>query len=47
LKLVPEVEVVDRTGTWVDTVVVVEEPSDAAAINRLEVGDIDVYAFAS
>jgi peptide/nickel transport system substrate-binding protein len=39
------VEVVDRTGAWVDTVVVVEEPSDAAAINRLEVGDIDVYAF--
>ena len=46
VEVAPEVEVVDRTGTWVDTVVVIEEPSDAAAINRLEVGDIDVYAFA-
>lgn len=38
-------EPVDRMGAWLDTVVVVEEPSADAAINRLEVGDIDVYAF--
>lgn len=41
----PEMEPVDRNGAWVDTVVVIEEPSAEAAVNRLEVGDIDVYAF--
>jgi len=35
----------DRTGAWVDTVVVVEEPSADAAFARLESGDIDVHAF--
>jgi peptide/nickel transport system substrate-binding protein len=34
-----------RKGAWVDMVVVVEEPSDAAAISRLEAGDMDVYAY--
>jgi peptide/nickel transport system substrate-binding protein len=38
-------EPVTRTGAWVDTVVVIEEPSAPAAVNRLEVGDIDIYAF--
>jgi peptide/nickel transport system substrate-binding protein len=38
-------EEVDRSGAWLDTIVVVEEPSADAAISRLEVGDIDVYAF--
>jgi peptide/nickel transport system substrate-binding protein len=38
-------EPVTRTGAWVDTVIVIEEPSAAAAISRLEVGDIDIYAF--
>lgn len=38
-------EPVDRSGAWVDSVVVVEEPSADAAVNRLEVGDIDVYAY--
>jgi peptide/nickel transport system substrate-binding protein len=37
--------VVDRMGAWVDTVVVVEEPSADGAISRLDAGDIDVYAF--
>jgi hypothetical protein len=40
-----EAEPITRTGAWVDTIVVIEEPSAAAAISRLEVGDIDVYAF--
>jgi peptide/nickel transport system substrate-binding protein len=50
-EVVVEVEVpaapepVDRTGAWLDTIVVVEEPSADAAVSRLEVGDIDVYAF--
>ena len=46
----PEVEPtpvppVDRDGAWLDTVVFIEEPSADAAVTRLEVGDIDVYAF--
>jgi peptide/nickel transport system substrate-binding protein len=36
----------DRNGAWVDSVVIVEEPSTDAAVTRLEQGDIDVYAFA-
>lgn len=32
-------------GAWIDAVVVVEEPSADAAVTRLEVGEIDVYAF--
>lgn len=38
-------EEVDRTGTWVDTVVVVEEPNADAAVSRLLADDIDVYAY--
>ncbi|HOR01002.1 MAG TPA: ABC transporter substrate-binding protein [Anaerolineae bacterium] len=32
-----------RTGAWLDTIVVVEEPSADAAVSRLETGDIDGY----
>lgn len=39
----PEPEPTDRKGAWVDTVVVVEEPSADAAVSRLESGDIDGY----
>ncbi|MBN2389539.1 MAG: ABC transporter substrate-binding protein [Anaerolineae bacterium] len=42
----PEPVVIDRTGAWVDTVVVVEEPSSEQAVTRLEVGELDVYAYA-
>jgi peptide/nickel transport system substrate-binding protein len=34
----------ERTGAWVDEVIVVEEPSDAAAILQLKIGGIDVVA---
>jgi peptide/nickel transport system substrate-binding protein len=34
---------VDRRGAWLDTVVVVEEPSQDSAISRLLAGDIDVF----
>jgi peptide/nickel transport system substrate-binding protein len=34
-----------RTGAWVDTVVVIEEPNADAGVERLKAGDIDVYAF--
>jgi len=36
---------VERTGAWLDTVVFVEEPSSDAAVTRLEVGDLDVFAY--
>jgi peptide/nickel transport system substrate-binding protein len=36
---------VDRMGAWVDTVVVVGEPSADSAVTRLDVGDIDLYSF--
>lgn len=36
---------VDRMGAWIDTVVFIEEPSADAAVNRLDVGEIDLYAF--
>ena len=38
-------EPVDRQGGWLDTIIVVEEPSNDAAVTRLEAGDIDVYAY--
>ena len=40
-----EPEPVMRTGGWLDTVIFVEEPSSDAAITRLEVGDLDVFAY--
>lgn len=40
---VPEPE--DRMGAWLDTVVMVEEPDSDAAVTRLEVGDLDVFAY--
>lgn len=36
---------VTRTGAWLDTVVLVEEPSADAAVTRLQTGDIDIFAF--
>lgn len=36
---------VERVGAWLDTVIVVEEPSSEAAVSRLEAGEIDVYAY--
>lgn len=44
-EVIVEVPVSTRTGGWLDTIVIIEEPSSDAAINRLEVGDIDVFAF--
>jgi peptide/nickel transport system substrate-binding protein len=44
-KPTPEPEMIDRTGAWLDTVIMVEEPSSDAAVTRLEVGDLDVYAY--
>ena len=36
---------VDRQGAWLDTVIVIEEPSADAAVTRMEVGDVDTYFF--
>jgi hypothetical protein len=33
-----------RTGAWVDKVIVSEEPSQDAGVQRLSAGDLDVYA---
>ncbi len=41
---VPAAPTTTRHGGWLDTVVVVEEPSDDAAIARLEAGDLDIHA---
>lgn len=41
----PEPVKVDRKGAWLDTIVFVEEPSADAAVKRLEVGEIDMYAY--
>lgn len=38
-------EPVTRQGSWVDTVIMVEEPNSDAAVTRLEAGDLDVYAY--
>jgi peptide/nickel transport system substrate-binding protein len=46
VEITPTPEPVTRTGAWIDTVVIVEEPSADAAVTRLDVGDIDIYAFA-
>src|SRR5690606_41919859 len=35
-----------RRGAWVDEVIMSEEANAATAITRLEVGEIDLYAFA-
>ena len=36
-----------RMATWVDEVIIVEEPSVTTAVSRLQAGDIDVYATTS
>ncbi len=41
----PEPVKVDRKGAWLDTIVFVEEPNADAAVTRLEVGEIDIYAY--
>jgi len=41
----PTPEPVTRVGSWVDTVIMSEEPSSDSAVTRLEAGDIDVYAY--
>jgi len=40
-----EAEPVTRMGGWLDTIIIVEEPSSDAAVSRLEAGDIDVFAY--
>ncbi|MEJ2208758.1 MAG: ABC transporter substrate-binding protein [Anaerolineae bacterium] len=36
---------VERNGGWLDTIIVVEEPSSEAAVSRIQAGEIDVYAY--
>jgi peptide/nickel transport system substrate-binding protein len=41
----PEAPTTSRTGAWVDSVVVIEEPNADKAITRLDAGELDVYAY--
>ncbi|MGD2040920.1 MAG: ABC transporter substrate-binding protein [Anaerolineae bacterium] len=45
VEVTPTPEPVDRMGGWLDMIVFLEEPSDEAAITRLGVGEMDVYAY--
>lgn len=36
-----------RMATWVDEVIIIEEPSITTAVSRLQAGDIDIYASTS
>lgn len=40
-------EPVERTGAWLDRIIMVEEESQEAAVTRLQSGDIDVFAFSA
>lgn len=45
VQVTPEPTRIDRDGSWLDTIVVVEEPNADAAVTRLQNKDIDLYAF--
>ncbi len=45
VEITPTPTPVDRKGSWVDTVIFVEEPDTNSAITRLEAGDIDIFAY--
>ena len=45
VEVTAEPEKIDRKGAWLDTIVFVEEPNANAAVTRLEVGEIDLYAY--
>ncbi|MFN2290917.1 MAG: ABC transporter substrate-binding protein [Anaerolineae bacterium] len=45
VQVTPTPSPVDRKGGWLDMIVFLEEPSDQAAITRLEAGEMDVYAY--
>ncbi len=45
VEVTPEPVKIDRKGAWLDTIVFVEEPSTDAAVTRLEVGELDLFAF--
>jgi peptide/nickel transport system substrate-binding protein len=40
-----EPELPERYGSWVDTIIFVEEPNSDSAVTRIIAGDIDVYAY--
>jgi peptide/nickel transport system substrate-binding protein len=44
VEVTPTPAPIDRMGGWLDMIVVVEEPSADAAVTRLDVGEIEVYA---
>lgn len=46
VQVTPTPSPVDRTGAWLDMVIVVEEPSSDAGVARVEAGELDMYAYA-
>jgi peptide/nickel transport system substrate-binding protein len=45
VEVTPTPSPVDRKGGWLDMVVFLEEPSAEAAVTRLDVDEMDIYAF--
>jgi len=45
VEVTPTPAPVERKGGWLDTIVVVEEPSSEAAVSRIQAGEIDVFAY--
>jgi peptide/nickel transport system substrate-binding protein len=37
-------EMVDRSGSWLDTIIFVEEPNQDAGVARIAAGDVDMFA---
>jgi len=45
VEVTPTPAPVERKGGWLDTIIVVEEPSSEAAVSRIQAGEIDVFAY--
>jgi peptide/nickel transport system substrate-binding protein len=46
VQITPTPAPVERKGGWLDTIIYLEEPSSQAAITRLDVDEMDIYAYA-
>ena len=45
VEVTPTPAPVDRTGSWLDMVIIVEDPSSDAGVARVEAGELDMYAY--
>ncbi|MBN1139820.1 MAG: hypothetical protein JXM73_24830, partial [Anaerolineae bacterium] len=46
VEVTPTPSPLNRTGAWLDMVIIVEEPSADAGVARVEAGELDMYAYA-